>query len=278
MLSLHGFGGLKVPLCETYFAAKVRAFDTVFDQVFFVVNKAVHFALLGLLALMAAHIWLLTVTGRDMMPDINKTLTLNFMPTSYQQEAAESLNCLVDLMKNDPNLMDLKLAWEKLGLGEFSPQLNLLTEVIQENPPHEPVAEVLVDMDGKDELPGLEPIPDNEPPATAWTSVEAGPNLLATCIIYEHVMPAEWTQMNSPFSHACVALTAKHVPMHSGKKCFKHVAEACLKRNQVGNPIGTGVIQTSQLVYSGCTFWNHVSLWPKSTLCGCTLALMCNVS
>ncbi len=92
LLSLHGFGGLKVPLYETYFTAKVKAFDTVFDQVFFVVNKAVHFALLGLPALMAARVHLLTVTGRDVMPDINKALTLNLAPTSYQQKAAESLN------------------------------------------------------------------------------------------------------------------------------------------------------------------------------------------
>ncbi len=71
LLSLHGFGGIKVPLCETYFAAKVKAFDMVFDQVFFVVDKAVHFALLGLPALMAACICLLTITGQDVMPDFN---------------------------------------------------------------------------------------------------------------------------------------------------------------------------------------------------------------
>ncbi len=63
LLSLHCFGGIKVPLCEMYFAAKVKAFDTVFDQVFFVVDKAVHFALLGLPALMAARVCLLMVTG-----------------------------------------------------------------------------------------------------------------------------------------------------------------------------------------------------------------------
>ncbi len=134
LLSLHGFGGMKVQLYETYFAAKVKAFDTVFDQVFFVVNKAVHSVLLGLPAIMAVCVHLLTITGRDTIPDMNKALTLNFMPTWHQQKAAESLNCLVVLMKKQPDQMDQALAWEKLDLGEFGPQLNLLIELIQENP------------------------------------------------------------------------------------------------------------------------------------------------
>ncbi len=46
LLSFHGFRGMKVQLYETYFAAKVKAFDTIFDQVFFIVNKAVHPVLL----------------------------------------------------------------------------------------------------------------------------------------------------------------------------------------------------------------------------------------
>ncbi len=50
-------------LYEMYFAAKVKAFDTVFDQVFIIVNKAAHPILLGLLAMMAAHAHLLTVTS-----------------------------------------------------------------------------------------------------------------------------------------------------------------------------------------------------------------------
>ncbi len=88
LLSLHGFGGIKVLLCETYFAAKVKAFDTVFDQVFFVVNNAVHFALLGLPAMMAAWVCLLTIMGRDVMPDFNKALMLDV--SSHQCKA---VNC-----------------------------------------------------------------------------------------------------------------------------------------------------------------------------------------
>ncbi|MCP4539893.1 MAG: hypothetical protein GY832_22365, partial [Chloroflexi bacterium] len=166
LLSLHGFGGIRVPLCETYFAAQVRAFDTVFDQVFFVVDKAVHMALLGLPALMAAGVRFLTVTGRDVMPDFKKALTLDV--TSYQREAAESLNSLADLMRHDPDSMDPAEAWQRLGLSEFGPQLNLLTELIQEDPPQEPVLEVVADQDDEDdEPPGLIPIPEEEWAAAA---------------------------------------------------------------------------------------------------------------
>ncbi|MCP4524726.1 MAG: hypothetical protein GY833_02255, partial [Aestuariibacter sp.] len=99
LLSLHGFGGIRVPLCETYFTAKVNAFDTVFDQVFFVVDKAVHFALLGLPALMAARVRLLTVTGRDVMPDFNKALTLDV--TSHQHKAAATRSIAMHQRRED---------------------------------------------------------------------------------------------------------------------------------------------------------------------------------
>ncbi len=42
LLSLHGFRGMRINIHETYFAAKVKAFDTVFDLVFFVVDKVAH--------------------------------------------------------------------------------------------------------------------------------------------------------------------------------------------------------------------------------------------
>ncbi len=94
LLSLHGFGGMHVHIYEMYFAAKVKPFDTIFDQVFFVVDKAAHPVLLGLPAMMAARVHLLTVTGRDVMPEMNKALTLSFQPTWQQQKAAHSLNLL----------------------------------------------------------------------------------------------------------------------------------------------------------------------------------------
>ncbi len=205
LLSLHGFSGIKVQLCETYFAAKVKVFDMVFDQVFFVVNKVVHFALLGLLALMAARIRLLTVTGRDVMADINEALMLNLAPTSYQQKAVESLNCLADLMRSDPNQMDPAVAWEKLSLGEFGPQLNLLTELIQENPPQEHVADVLVDTGDEDEPPSLINILDDELPAAPSTSAMAAPAPLMAWMADEHAAPIGWTQMVTPFSSAQMA-------------------------------------------------------------------------
>ncbi len=97
---------MRVQLYEMYFAVKVKALDTVFDQVFFVVNKVVHPVLLGLLAMMAACVHLLTVAGRDMMPEMSKALTLSFMPTWHQQRAAQSLNYLADLKKQQPGEMD----------------------------------------------------------------------------------------------------------------------------------------------------------------------------
>ncbi len=105
-------------LYETYFAVKVKAFDTVFDQVFFIVNKAAHPVLLGLPAMMAARMCLLTVTSRDVMPEMSKALTLSFQPTWHQQKAAQSLNYLADL-KQQPGEMDQTRAWEMLGLGDF---------------------------------------------------------------------------------------------------------------------------------------------------------------
>ncbi len=75
LLSLHRFRGMKVQLYETYFAAKVKAFDTVFNQVFFIVNKAVYPVLLGLLAMMAARMCLLTVTRCDVMSPLSHSIT-----------------------------------------------------------------------------------------------------------------------------------------------------------------------------------------------------------
>ncbi len=72
--------------------------------------------------------------------------------------------------------MDPVLAREKLNLGEFGPQLNLLTELIQENLPQEQVAEVLVDTDDEDEPPGLIDIPDDELPTAPSTSAAATPD------------------------------------------------------------------------------------------------------
>ncbi len=97
LLSLHGFG-TKVSIYETYFAAKVKAFDTIFDQVFFIVDKEAHSVLLGLPALMAAHIHLLTIEGRDVMPDMNKVLSLSFQHSWYQLKAVQSLHCLAQMM------------------------------------------------------------------------------------------------------------------------------------------------------------------------------------
>ncbi len=55
LLSLHAFGGINIELYDTYFAARVKACDTRFDQIFFIVNNKLHKVLLGLPALIAAR-------------------------------------------------------------------------------------------------------------------------------------------------------------------------------------------------------------------------------
>ncbi len=167
LLSLHGSGGIKVPLCEMYFAAKVRAFDTTFDQVFFVVDKAIHCDLLGLPALMATCVRLLTITGWDVMPDFTKALTIDV--GNHQRKAAESLNSLADLMRCEPNPLHPNVAWQKLRLSEFGPQINLLTELISDAAPQEAAPEVLLQDDDPDEPPGLEAIPEEEQAAASST-------------------------------------------------------------------------------------------------------------
>ncbi len=74
LLSLTAFGGSKVHIEETFFAARVRAFGTTFDQLFFVVDSDQQNMLLGLPALMAANLHLLTVEGEDLMPSASKRL------------------------------------------------------------------------------------------------------------------------------------------------------------------------------------------------------------
>ncbi len=71
-----------IKLYNTYFAARVKACDTRFDQIFFIVDNKVHKVLLGLPALIAAQCLLLMVDGRDMMPTSNKAL----MPDLSKQD------------------------------------------------------------------------------------------------------------------------------------------------------------------------------------------------
>ncbi|MCP4544603.1 MAG: hypothetical protein GY832_46465 [Chloroflexi bacterium] len=192
-----------MPLCETFFAAQVKAFDMVFDQVFFVVEKAVHCALLGLPALMAVRVRLLTVTGQDVMPDFNKALTLDV--SYYQREAAKMLNSLAGLMRHDVNNMDLEVAFQNLGLSEFGP-INLLTELIQPDPPNEPAPEwVQPDDDDDDGPPGLIDVPAEElaaPPATGATAMDvpSTSGFNAPWGPWHDTNYAHWLRMPSPFS------------------------------------------------------------------------------
>ncbi len=147
LLSLHGFGGMHIHIYEMYLTAKVKAFDTVSDQVFFIVGKAAHPVLLGLPAMMAARMRLLTVTGRDMMPEMNKVLILSFQPTWHQQKAAHSLNYLADLMKQQPGEIEQTRTQEMLSLGNFGlQQVNLLMDHSL-SMLHDQILEVDVDAD-----------------------------------------------------------------------------------------------------------------------------------
>ncbi|MCP4529558.1 MAG: hypothetical protein GY833_27130, partial [Aestuariibacter sp.] len=59
LLSLHAFGGINIKLYDTYFATRVKACDTGFNQIFFIVNNQMHPVLLGLPALISAKCQLL---------------------------------------------------------------------------------------------------------------------------------------------------------------------------------------------------------------------------
>ncbi len=77
LLSLTAFGGSKVNIEETFFAARVEAFGTTFDQLFFIVDSDQQHMLLGLPALTAVKLRLLTVDGQDLMPSTSKTFSLD---------------------------------------------------------------------------------------------------------------------------------------------------------------------------------------------------------
>ncbi len=103
--------------------------------------------------MMAAHAHLLTVTSRDMMPEMSKALTLSSMPTWHQQRAAQSLNYLADLMKQQPGEMEQTRVWEMLGLGDFGPQqVNLPMDVLPQSTLHDQILEVVVDEDPDEPL------------------------------------------------------------------------------------------------------------------------------
>ncbi len=83
---------------------------------------------------------------------------------------------------------------------EFSLQLNLLTELIQENQPQEPAPEVLAE-DDDDVPPSLEAILDDEQATATSTSAATTVTLLCTWISASYS-----TRMASPFSRAQLAM------------------------------------------------------------------------
>ncbi len=69
----------------------------------------------------------------------------------------------------------------------------------------EPVAEVLVDEDEDEGLPGLIPIPDDELATAPSTSAAATASPLCMWISDGYVMSSNWTRIVSPFSTAQMA-------------------------------------------------------------------------
>ncbi len=98
-------------------------------------------------------------------------------------------------MKHQPEQMEQACTWEKLSLGEFGLQLNLLMELIPQSPPQEPILEELVDEEA-DELPGLEPIPEDEVQNAVVLTLEPHAMWMGD----ERFTPMIWTRMCNPLS------------------------------------------------------------------------------
>ncbi len=77
LLSLMAFGGGKVNIEETFFAARVEAFGPTFDQLFFIVDSDQQHMLLGLPVLIQVELRLLTLDGLDLMPSLSKIFNLD---------------------------------------------------------------------------------------------------------------------------------------------------------------------------------------------------------
>ncbi len=77
LLSLTAFGGGKVNIEETFFAARIEAFGATFDQLFFIVDNDAQHLLLGLPALVQAELRLPMPDGMDLMPNLSKIYNLD---------------------------------------------------------------------------------------------------------------------------------------------------------------------------------------------------------
>ncbi len=92
LLSLTAFGGSKVELEETFFAARVNAFGRTFDQLFFIVDNDRQHLLLGLPALVQSKLRLLTPDGVDLMPSRTKHFNLDVEPDAAWMKLTMQLN------------------------------------------------------------------------------------------------------------------------------------------------------------------------------------------
>ncbi len=113
MLSLHAFGGINIKLYDTYFAARVKACNTQFDQIFFVVDNRLHPVLLGLPALISARCRLLMVEGCDMMPGTSLAMMLDLSKMEQRRErAVHGLNTLAYKLIDEGPIQSSQVTWE----------------------------------------------------------------------------------------------------------------------------------------------------------------------
>ncbi len=121
LLSLHAFGSINITLYDRYFAARVKACDTCFNQIFFIVNSKLHPVLLSLPALIAAQSRLLTVKGHDMMPETHSALMLDLTKMDQHWEhAAKGLNSLAYQIIEQGLTQSSETTWENLNFEDFS--------------------------------------------------------------------------------------------------------------------------------------------------------------
>ncbi|MCP4600751.1 MAG: hypothetical protein GY847_09500, partial [Proteobacteria bacterium] len=148
-------GGINIKLYDTYFAARVKACNTRFDQIFFIVDNRIHPVLLSLPALINAKCRLLTVYGHDMMPGIHQAMTLDLTKVDQRREqATHGLNTLAYKMIEDGPVQTSAVTWKNLDFHEFGPQpICMLTEqfklIIQSEQPVEPPPQSVAEVQGR---------------------------------------------------------------------------------------------------------------------------------
>ncbi len=94
-----------------------------FDQIFFIVNNKMHTVLLSLPALISTRCRLLTVDGRDLMPETHSALTLDLTKVDQHRECAtQGLNSLAYHLIEQGPIQSSETTWKNLNFEDFGPQ------------------------------------------------------------------------------------------------------------------------------------------------------------